>query len=224
LVNNGITNQSVRALAISGTNIFAGTYGGGIFLSTNNGTNWVAVNNGITNLTVLSLAISGTNIFAGSGGVYYSSNNGANWILKNQGFTDIHAIISLIITNNYIFAGTGYYSVWRRLYDDILGIQNISTEAPLTYSLSQNYPNPFNPSTKISFALPKQGLVTIKVFDMLGKEIETLVNESLKPGTYEAAFDGSSYPSGVYFYRLTVRHGGSSTDGFVETKRMVMIK
>ncbi len=72
--------------------------------------------------------------------------------------------------------------------------------------------------------MPKAGLVTIKVFDVLGKEIETLVNENLKPGTYEAAFDGSNYPSGVYFYRLTINHSGTSADGFTETKRMVLIK
>ena len=72
------------------------------------------------------------------------------------------------------------------IYGDtsLTAVNNISSETPASYSLSQNYPNPFNPTTKISFAMPKQGLVTIKVFDVLGKEIETLVNENLKPGTY----------------------------------------
>jgi hypothetical protein len=98
-----------------------------------------------------------------------------------------------------------------------VGIQNISTEIPSSYSLSQNYPNPFNPTTNIKFAIPKNEFVKITVFDILGKELETLLNEQLQPGTYETNWNASNYPSGVYFYRLT-------TGDFSETKRMLMIK
>jgi hypothetical protein len=102
----------------------------------------------------------------------------------------------------------------------------------LSFSLSQNYPNPFNPSTKISFKIPSPeaessprrgwlkagvGLVTLKVYDITGKEVAVLVNETLQPGTYEVTFDGSGLTSGVYFYKL---HAGE----FMETKRMVLIK
>jgi hypothetical protein len=98
-----------------------------------------------------------------------------------------------------------------------VGIQNISTEIPSAYSLSQNYPNPFNPATNIKFAIPKNEFVKITVFDMLGKEIETLVNEQLQPGTYETNWNASNYPSGVYFYKL-------SAGDFSETKKMLLLK
>jgi len=102
-------------------------------------------------------------------------------------------------------------------YSQQIGIQNISSEIPSSYSLSQNYPNPFNPTTKIQFKLPKNNYVTLKIYDALGREAATLVNEKLAPGTYEVDWNGSNYPSGVYFYRLM-------TDNFSETKKMLMIK
>ena len=94
-------------------------------------------------------------------------------------------------------------------------------KVPSAYSLKQNYPNPFNPTTKIKFdvANVKQAslLVTLKVYDIMGREVQTLINEKLTPGTYEVTFDGSALSSGVYFYKLI-------SDGFTETKRMLMIK
>ncbi len=98
-----------------------------------------------------------------------------------------------------------------------VSVQNISTEVPSAYSLKQNYPNPFNPVTKIQYSITKNGFVKLVVFDALGREVETLVNEVLQPGTYETAFDGSKLNSGVYFYKLT-------SGDFSETKRMLMIK
>jgi hypothetical protein len=83
--------------------------------------------------------------------------------------------------------------------------------------LNQNYPNPFNPLTKISYSVAKQGLVTIKIYDILGREIKSLVNEIKGPGNYLIEFNGSYLASGVYFYRL-------ETNGFVDIKRMVLIK
>ncbi|MCX7878713.1 MAG: S8 family peptidase, partial [Ignavibacteria bacterium] len=80
------------------------------------------------------------------------------------------------------------------------GIQQ--TEVPSEYSLSQNYPNPFNPATVIRFTIPKEGFVSLKVYDLTGREVVTLVNENRKPGTYDVKFDASKLSSGVYFYRL----------------------
>jgi hypothetical protein len=79
---------------------------------------------------------------------------------------------------------------------------NYNTTIPASYSLSQNYPNPFNPTTNVQFSIIKVQFVTLKVFDMLGQEVASLVNEQLAPGTYTAAFDGSQLPSGVYFAKL----------------------
>ena len=84
-----------------------------------------------------------------------------------------------------------------------IGIQPISNEMPASHQLYQNYPNPFNPRTEIKFALPKESLVKLLIYDARGREIETLVNEQLKPGTYEVSWDGANFASGVYYYRLT---------------------
>jgi hypothetical protein len=94
---------------------------------------------------------------------------------------------------------------------------NISTEVPNKYNLMQNYPNPFNPITNVKFSIINSGNVKLVVYDIQGREVQTLLNERLQPGTYEVPFDGSNLTSGVYFYQLI-------SDNYIETKRMVMIK
>jgi hypothetical protein len=107
-----------------------------------------------------------------------------------------------------------------------IGINKISEEVPTTFRLEQNYPNPFNPVTKIHFNIApllrgvneaRGVLTTLKVYDILGREIQTLVNEKLHPGTYEVTFDGRNFASGIYFYQL-------KSGDFIETKKMLMIK
>ncbi|MCX6158553.1 MAG: T9SS type A sorting domain-containing protein [Ignavibacteriae bacterium] len=92
-----------------------------------------------------------------------------------------------------------------------------NSNTPKDFNLSQNYPNPFNPTTKINFALPKQGFVTLKIYDITGREVKTLVNEFKQSGYYSIDFNGSYLASGVYFYRI-------QSNDFVMTKRMVLIK
>ncbi len=99
----------------------------------------------------------------------------------------------------------------------ITGINQVGNTVPVEYALSQNYPNPFNPTTKINFALPKSGLVTMKVYDILGKEVATLVNEVKNAGSYTVDFNASSLTSGVYFYKVSV-------NGFSEVKKMLLLK
>jgi hypothetical protein len=99
----------------------------------------------------------------------------------------------------------------------IVGSNTGSNSTPVEYSLSQNYPNPFNPSTKISFVLPKADKVKIVVFDLLGKEIAVLVNESRTAGTHSIDFNASSLASGVYFYKI-------EAGDFTATKKMLLIK
>jgi hypothetical protein len=100
-----------------------------------------------------------------------------------------------------------------------VGITHNGNEVPKVYSLSQNYPNPFNPSTSIQYALPKSGFVTLRLYDVLGKEVSTLVNEMQQPGTYNFHFDASNLASGVYFYRIDVGDGS-----FSQIKKMMLIK
>ena len=100
-----------------------------------------------------------------------------------------------------------------------LVISNVEkTESlPSEYSLSQNYPNPFNPSTTISFKIPKTDFVSLKIYDALGNEIKTIVNEIKTAGKFSVNFDGSNLPSGVYFYRLT-------SGNFSKTKKLLLLK
>lgn len=97
------------------------------------------------------------------------------------------------------------------------GINSVNTELPSEYSLSQNYPNPFNPSTNITFTLPQAGNVSLKVYDVLGKEVMTLADEFMQGGKYEVRMDASSLAGGVYFYKLV-------SGNFSETKRMLLVK
>jgi hypothetical protein len=94
---------------------------------------------------------------------------------------------------------------------------NENNEIIKDFKLYQNYPNPFNPNSKIKMQISKLSYVKLIVYDVLGKEVTTLVNEKLNPGTYEVTFDGSNLPSGVYFYKLV-------TESFTDTKRMLLIK
>ena len=113
--------------------------------------------------------------------------------------------------------GTDGSSVWRRNYTDIIGINNISSIVPEKFYLFQNYPNPFNPSTKISFQLSDVSFSSLKIFDITGKEVATLVNEKLAPGTYSVDWNAAQFPSGVYFYKL-------EAGNFVNSKKMLLIK
>lgn len=104
----------------------------------------------------------------------------------------------------------------RLLFMPVSGVSNISL-APEKYSLSQNYPNPFNPETRISYSIPKAGMVTLKVFDVLGRQVSELVNEYKTPGNYIVEFNASNLSSGTYFYKLV---SGEYTD----IKKMTVVK
>jgi hypothetical protein len=114
------------------------------------------------------------------------------------------------------------------LFGDTLltSIMPLNSEIPDKYSLSQNYPNPFNPVTKILFEIPSAegygfsrgvGLTTLRIYDIAGREVETLVNQAMQPGVYEVTFDARGLSSGIYFYRL-------EAGNYTETKRMVLLK
>jgi hypothetical protein len=146
-------------------------------------------------------------------GVYHlpSLPAGSLKIICNRiGFTNDSAMVNVTSTSNidsinfYLFRGS-------------VGIKQISSIIPSKYKLYQNYPNPFNPRTVIGYSLLKNGNVVLKVYDVLGKEVATLVNEKQSPGVYEVTFDGSGLASGMYFYRLT-------SGDYKATKRFVLVK
>jgi hypothetical protein len=110
-------------------------------------------------------------------------------------------------------------SVWTALIDFPVGVNPVASQIPKSFILYQNYPNPFNPTTKIRFDIPTNaaGETTLKVYDQLGREVASLLNQNLAAGTYEINWDASDLPSGVYFYKL-------ETTSLSETKKLVLVK
>ena len=142
-----------------GSNLFAGTSGHGVFLSTNSGTSWTAVNSGLSNLNLTSLAVSGTKLYAATsgGGIFFSANNGTSWSAENPGLTNL-VVEALAANGTDLFAGTNGNSVWLAPLSELAtGVKASKSAIPLVFSLAQNYPNPFNPSTIIQFTVPSNG-------------------------------------------------------------------
>ena len=186
--------------------------------TTNRGVNWIYYPSGSN---IAFRAIKFFNLNTGycvgqMGRIIKSTNGGVNWIQQTSPSTEPLSYIDLINPNfGWIVGFNG-----EILYSSnagIVWIDPLSSEIPNSYSLFQNFPNPFNPETKINFSIKEKSFVKITVYDVLGKELEKLVNEELAPGTYQTNFNGSRYNSGIYFYRLT-------TDKFIETKKMILIK
>lgn len=145
----------------------------------------------------------------GFDGIYRTTNSGQNWIQDTSIF-----ISSINGNSNYVFA-SGTQGLYR--LSNPIGIIQISNELPTNYKLHQNYPNPFNPNTNIKFDISTTGIVTLKIFNAVGQEIELLVNQELQIGSYQVDWKATKYPSGIYFYRL-------ETNKYTETKKMVLSK
>ena len=117
-----------------------------------------------------------------------------------------------------LFTETTSSADWRlRLSNIITSVGSLCNDLPIRYLLAQNYPNPFNPTTNISFTLPSKWLVLLKVYDLVGREVATLVSEELMAGNHTRQWNAANMSSGVYFYRLQV---GS----FTETKKLILLR
>jgi len=203
------------------------TNSGRIVRTTNGGVNWsIAYEQPGTAVWRLSFTNASTGYGCTSDGkVVKTTNAGENWYIQNTSLTenlyDIH----------FHSANTGYISSWSgKILKTTNGGGNfvsaaVNTEAvPDEFELYQNYPNPFNPITVIRYSLARRSglsekrFVNLKVFDVSGKEVVSLVNKKQNAGNYEIEFDASDYPSGIYLYRLTI--DGNSID----TKRMILLK
>lgn len=211
----------VRSFISIGQYIFAGLIvgnSGSVYVSVDNGASWSYASNGIGNNYVLSLASSGSNIFAAAsiGGVFLSTNYGNSWSAINDGLpSGVKSCIAVKGSN--VFTGITNHGVWKRPLSELITSVTQTSFQPKGFTLEQNYPNPFNPATKIGFTLLINGNVTLKVFDITGKEVAVLLNGFRHHGTYFADFDGSKFGSGIYFYML-------KTSDYEEVKKMVLIK
>ncbi len=192
--------------------------------TTNGGSNWYQMNiNSSYDLNYVFFTDQSTGYICGDYGLIKKTTNaGLSWYsqLSTSG-SNLNNIIFPCRDTGYMFGENG--TILKTITcGDIIGIKTINSSAPSSFSLYQNYPNPFNPSTKIKFDVKDEGFVSLKVYDITGKEIAALVNERLKPGSYEALFNVLDYErkalsSGIYFYSLTAGN-------FRETKKMILIK
>lgn len=156
--------------------------------------------------------------------VYKSTNDGTSWsemYIVEPATLLSSTNIDAVRLNNKIYAWTcsrGTKSILK-LVDTavVIGIKPNSQSVPSKFTLRQNYPNPFNPITKIKYDIPKTSRVSIKIYDLIGREVATLVNELKQPGYYEAIFNGNNLASGVYFYRI-------EADNYNAVKKMVLMK
>jgi photosystem II stability/assembly factor-like uncharacterized protein len=190
----------------------------GVKKSTDHGATWTATAALPFTVSSQSLTAKGDDLFVGTNdGVYRSTDKGGTWTAINQGWASKYTVYKITYDDQYLYAGTTNRSVWRRPLSEITAVKEVSKSIPMNFELEQNYPNPFNPTTQFQFAISKLQMVTVKIYDVLGREVATLVNEELHPGTYQAKWDASGQPSGVYYYRL---QAGS----FSEMKKMVLMK
>lgn len=165
------------------------------------------------------------------GGIYVSTNDGELWLMADTSGLTVPQIFTSIATDSNLFVVTGLMScgrggcdfsedkfLRRPLSEMIIdNAEQSLKEIPTQYALGQNYPNPFNPSTTINYQLPTQSHVTLKVFDVLGREVSTLVNGVEEPGYKSAAWDAENMTSGIYFCRL-------AAGSFTETKKLLLLK
>ena len=232
------TAQSLEGLWF--TNANTGTivgYNGTILRTTNGGDNWVNQNPGPTTW-YFGCYFKNKNegyVTGNSGTLLKTTNGGQNWVAIPLGVSNNLYMISFsdrrsdecvgFFKKSATIVGSGGIILHKTFDDETEDhpvINIISNKAPDEFSLKQNYPNPFNPVTNISFNIMSSGLnnVSLKIYDVSGKEVFTLVNESTivsQPGSYEVTWDASSFPSGVYYYKL-------QAGNYSETKKMLLIK
>ncbi len=169
-------------------------------------------------------------------GYYESTDNGVTWVIRNEGLPNNPSVSAL--AGNVIetrksaqinqFVGlfesiNGGAKIFKR--ETVVSVEKENDLTPISYQLKQNFPNPFNPSTTISFSIPEASFISLKVFNSLGQEIETLVAKELSAGNYKYDWDAANFTSGIYFYTIQAGDPSSGSGrGFIETKKMILIK
>ena len=220
-VTNGIDLWDWVDVTSSGSRLFLA--GGGIHTSTDDGVSWTDITGNMPPLQFYSIAASGDTLYTASAfNCYYSVNLGQSWtIIPNTGFPLTPSFRHLLVHGGYIYAAMGESGnlggAWRITIPGTTSVELIDNGIPNDFVLMQNYPNPFNPSTNIEFMIPQTGQVELKIYDLLGREVSTLTNEVMSPGTYKVSWDASELSSGIYFSRLV--YGGNQI-----VKQMLLIK
>jgi hypothetical protein len=193
-------------------------YGGGFSHLYYDGSKWIVSDTAFTYKSVFGFTANGSTIFAATeDGVYSTNDYGANW---NDINTDMGNMCTtdLFITGALLFASTDN-GLWKRPLAEITSIDGKKTNEslPRKFSLSQNYPNPFNPTTSIHYQLKTKSHVQLTIFDITGREVKKLVNQSQNPGQYSVNFNAGNFASGIYIYRL-------KTDSFERSRKMILLR
>jgi hypothetical protein len=195
------------------------SFRGALYISTDMCSTWSLIDTLINSQVGLSYSNGSTEgmiIGTEELGVFLFSDEGDSLGSRNEGLTNLNVQALSLDNNGYVYAGTDN-GVWRRPLSEVTSVEENQIEIPSSYILSQNFPNPFNPSTKIKYSVPQSSQVQIKIYDVLGNEIETLVKEEKPAGTYELTWNAVNLPSGIYFYQLRAGR-------FIETKKMILLK
>ena len=145
--------------------------------------------------------------------IWFHAGLNSSWVPANLNTFSGYEVYDMA-GNEYRFWGHNVNFIYKLIVTEVLSEK---TNVPEYFTLQQNFPNPFNPRTKINYAIPKESFVMIKVYDMLGREIKTLVNEEKTAGNYSVSFNAENLSSGIYFYTI-------KADAFVQTKKMVLLK
>ena len=208
----------IWALGVTSSNtLFVGSYGDGLYRSTNGGSTFEKASLNVP--FIYSIVVdANNNIYVSSwaSGVYMSNDNGTTW--TSMGLSGI-GVSTLMVSNSSeeVFVGTKEGKIFMSKIEGNVTSVDGEESAPTAFELNQNYPNPFNPSTTIKFAVPEAGNYSLRVYDILGQEVVTLVNGQLNAGTHKVSFEASRLASGMYIYKLT----GSNVN---LTKKMILMK
>jgi photosystem II stability/assembly factor-like uncharacterized protein len=215
--NSGVT-RSLRSVDFLDDNIgFSVGWYGTIIKTTDAGESWSIMNlNTTETLWKIYFIDHNKGYIIGSNGIIYNTtDSGNNWSIQNSNTNeDLNDIYFVDDTTGYVVGNSGTFL--KTISGGIVGIEKV-TEKPKKFLLFQNYPNPFNPTTTIKYQVPKASHITITVYDVLGKEVATLVNEFKKAGIYSVNLDASKLASGVYFYRIKAGE-------WIETKKMLLLR
>jgi hypothetical protein len=218
------STDNIKSIYFLDANTGFASGGASIQKTTNGGLNWSVTYEVFGGYgTAISIFFANSNMgwfTASSGKIFRTTNGGSNWIMEFPGLAI--NVYSLFAVNSDTCFITSTNGAILRCTNGFISVNSEEKIVPKKFALYQNYPNPFNPTTKIKFDLPSVGQrhafdLRLIVYDILGREVAMLVDEQLRPGSYEVTWDASNYPSGVYFYKLI-------TDEFVETRKMVLIK
>ena len=198
-----------------------------LFRSTDNGNSWTAISNAPAQVSSFASNSTGTLYIGSYGtGVYESTDDGESWNKRNDGLTDLWIGSLAVAPSGQVYAG-GQEGDLYAISNSTTPLRRSAKGIPEVFTLYQNYPNPFNPSTTISYDLPKRAHVLITIYDVLGRNVRTLVNEESPAGSYRVTFDASNLPSGVYFYRLnanSVDLSFRSGKTFAITRKLMLVK